>query len=89
MLRDYSEILENIIACSLPLAVKIEALETKGLSKTLILSYRYRSRNSASIFILIYLFEQRSDFLHCKSAVHIEFEIRFENKSSARGPALS
>ena len=33
MLRDCSEILENIIACSLPLALKIEALETMGLSK--------------------------------------------------------
>ena len=33
MLRDYSEILENITACSLPLALKIEALGTMGLSK--------------------------------------------------------
>ena len=33
MLRDYSEILENITACSLPLASKIEALGTMGLSK--------------------------------------------------------
>ena len=33
MLRDYSEILENTTACSLPLALKIAALGTMGLSK--------------------------------------------------------
>ena len=33
MLKEYSEILENIAACSLPLALKIEVLGTMGLSK--------------------------------------------------------
>ena len=33
MLKEYSEILENIATCSLPLALKIEALGTMGLSK--------------------------------------------------------
>ena len=33
MLKEYSEILENIATCLLPLALKIEALGTTGLSK--------------------------------------------------------
>ena len=33
MLKEYSEILENIATCLLPLALKIEALGTMGLSK--------------------------------------------------------
>ena len=33
MLKEYSEILENITTCSLPLALKIEGLGTMGLSR--------------------------------------------------------
>ena len=51
MLRDYSEILENITACSLPLALKIEALGTVGLSKI--------ERHFSNIFITE---EQLQDF---------------------------